>query len=65
MSTHTHDCIRRDKAIHPRGAAPRHKITHIPGQRVVCACGWATPQPVFNAITGARFAERHLDQVRR
>jgi hypothetical protein len=42
-----------------------HSVSHIPGQHVVCACGWSTPQPVHNAITGARFAEKHLDQVRR
>lgn len=43
-----------------------HTVTHIPGQHVTCNCGWTTPQPVHNAITGARFAEKHLvEQVRR
>lgn len=42
-----------------------HTVTHIPGQHVVCACGWRTPQPVFNAITGARFAEKHIEQQTR
>jgi len=42
-----------------------HTISHTPGTHVRCTCGWTTPQPVHNPITGARFAEKHLDQIRR
>lgn len=39
-----------------------HTATHRPGGRVVCSCGWSTPQPVPTQSAGRVYAERHVSE---
>ena len=71
MSAHTHyrkgtDCSLCDcpKVIAQRvssdPAAPRHEVTHVPGRRVTCSCGWSTAGNVQSQDAGVMLALAHL-----
>jgi hypothetical protein len=40
--------------------APRHEVTHVPGRRVTCSCGWSTAGNVASQDAGVMIALAHL-----